>query len=114
EAVHRGADVAGLLLGEPARPVAVGDAQPLDVPALVVAGDHAARRLEHLADRAAAYLRLAQAAAELVGEPRMLGPVMPAEGLVVRRAVGGDLLDGVVGAVLRGGVGHGRLPRSGR
>ena len=113
EAVHRRTDVAGLLLGEAARPVAVGDAHPLDVPAFVVAGDHAACRLEDFADRAAAFLRLAETAAELVGEPGMLRPVMPAERLVMRRAVGGDLLDGIVGAVGNGDVacGHG-LPHT--
>ena len=40
--------------------------------------------------------RLTQTAPELIREPRMLRPVMPAERLVVRPAVGRDLLDEVV------------------
>src|SRR6185369_15139301 len=53
-AVHRGADVPFLLLRIAAPVVALRDAQPLFVPAVVVPRLHAARRLEHLADRAAA------------------------------------------------------------
>ena len=96
EAVHRGADMAGAFFVQPALPVAVGDPHPLGVPALQVAGDHARSRLQHLADRAAAFLGFAEAAAELIGEPGMLRPVMPAERLVMRPTVRGDLLDGVV------------------
>jgi hypothetical protein len=61
------------------------------VPALLVAGDDPRGDLEALADRAAALLRLAQRAAELVAEPRLLGPVMPAEGLEVRPSLAGDV-----------------------
>ena len=96
EAIHGGADVTGFLLGEAALPVAIGDAHPLRVPALEVAGDHAGRGLECFADAAAAFLRLAETAAELVGEPGMIGPMMPSERLVMGTALSGDPLYGVV------------------
>ena len=67
-----------------ARAVAIAHAGPFDVPALVVAGRHAARGQKALADGTAALLGLAQGAAELIGHPGMLGPVMPAVGFVVR------------------------------
>ena len=95
EAVHRGADVAGCLLGEPALPVAVGDPHPFGVPALEIARNHPRSRLHDFADAAAALLGFAQAATELVGEPGMLRPVMPAERLVMRAAIRGNQLNGV-------------------
>ena len=95
EAVHRGADVTGLLFGEPAMPVAVGDPHPFGVPAFQIARNHPRSRLHHLADAAAAFLGFAKAAAELICQPGMFRPVMPAERLVMRTAIGGDLLDGV-------------------
>src|SRR3981081_4510834 len=80
-AVHRAADVPGLLLRIAPRIVPLGDAQPFDVPALVVARLHAARGLEAFAYRAAALLRLAERAAELVRHEEVLRPVVPAERL---------------------------------
>src|SRR5262245_7645825 len=53
------------------------------MPAVVVAGLHAARCLEHLAYRAAAFLRLAQGAAELIRPEEVLRPVVPTKRLVV-------------------------------
>ncbi len=96
KAVHRGADMAGLFLGEAALPVAIGDPHPFGVPAFQIARDHARSRHQDFADRAAAFLGLSETAPELVGEPRMLRPVMPAERLVMRAAIGGDLVDCVV------------------
>src|SRR5262249_48958237 len=83
-AVHCGADVALFLLLISAAVVSFRHAQPLFVPAVVVAQLHAARRLEDLAHRAAALLRLAQRAAELVRPEEVLRPVVPAEGFVMR------------------------------
>ena len=54
------------------------------MPALLVAGDHAAGGQEAFADGAAALLGLAQAAAELVASSRDARPMMPAVRLVVR------------------------------
>ena len=68
----------------PACAVAIAHARPLHVPALVVAGRHAACGLKALAHRAAAFLGFAQGAAKLIGHPGMLGPVVPAVGFVVR------------------------------
>src|ERR1700704_4873183 len=65
------------------------------MPAFEIAGDHPGSRLHHLADAAAALLRLAEAAAELIGKPGMLRPMMPAERLVMRTAIGCDQLDGI-------------------
>ena len=73
--------------------VALGDVQPLVVPAVQVAGHHAAGGLKALADGAAALLRLAQLAAELVAQPRVLRPVVPAERLVMRPALRRHFLD---------------------
>ena len=92
-AVLGGLDVA-VRRGPIAAPVvAPGDAQPFPVPALLVSGRHAARRLETLADRAAALLGLAQRAAELVRHPRVLGPVVPAIGLEMRALFRSDSVD---------------------
>src|SRR4030095_4218710 len=66
---------------------------PLAVPALLVARDHARRGEEALADGAAAFLGLPQAAPELVGQPGVFGPVVPAVWLVVGLLVLGDLFD---------------------
>ena len=66
------------------------------MPTLEIAGDHAGCREEHFADGAAALLSFAQASAELVGEPGMFGPMVPAHGLVVSATVGSDRLNGVV------------------
>src|SRR5688572_13627493 len=74
--------MAGLFLLISPAIVSLRDPQPFDVPALGVAGLHAARRLEHLAHRAAALLRLAERAAELVGHEEVLGPVMPPKRLI--------------------------------
>src|SRR6185436_15336941 len=81
-AVHRRADVAGLLRLVAAPVVPVRDPQPLDMPAFQV-GLHAARGLEAFAHRAAALLRLAERAAELVREEEVFRPVMPAKGFVL-------------------------------
>jgi hypothetical protein len=64
--------------------VALGDVHPLLPPALGVVGDDLAAGLEHLADGAAAFLGLAQPAPELVGEPEVVVPVVPAERLEAR------------------------------
>jgi len=96
EAVHGRPDVAPTLLLHPAREVAIAHRQPLAVPALLVAGDHPRGGLEALAHGAPALLRLAEAAAELIGEPRVLRPVMPPVRLVVGQPILGDLLDQVV------------------
>jgi hypothetical protein len=105
--VHGGADVAQSLFGYPARPIAICDPHPLGVPAFQVARDHARPGLHHFADATAALLSLAQAATELIGEPRMLRPMVPAERLVVRAALCGNLFDGVFG-----NAGIGRRHRS--
>ena len=81
--------------GEPALPIAVGDPHPFGVPAFQIARDHPRSRLHNLADAAAALLGLAQAATELVGQPGMFRPMVPAERLVMRTAIGGDQFDGV-------------------
>ncbi len=85
-AVLGGADMPGSFLVVAAFVIAVGDPHPLSVPALFVTGDHARRRLEAFADRAAALLRLAQPAPKLVGHHRIVRPLLPAEWLVVRFA----------------------------
>jgi hypothetical protein len=95
-AVHGSADVARCLLVESALPVELRHAIPLAVPALQVSRHDARGDHEAFADAAPAFLRLAQPAAELVGEPGMLRPVVPAVGLVVRQAVRRHLLDQVV------------------
>ena len=69
--------------------IPLGDAQPLDVPALLVARNHPRGRLEALADCAAAFLRLPQPAPELIRHPRMQRPLLPAIRLVVRRDIRG-------------------------
>ena len=84
KAVHRGADMTGLLFGKTALPVAVGDPHPLGVPAFQIARDHPRSRHQDLADRASAFLRLTETAPELIREPGMLRPVMPAERFVMR------------------------------
>ncbi len=96
EAVHRGAQMALLLLLHAAIVVGVGDHHPFAVPGLVVTRDHARGGQEALADGAAAFLRFAEPPAELVGEPGVLRPVMPAVRLVVSLLVVGDLGDDVV------------------
>ena len=101
KAVHGAANVSEFLLGKAAVPVVVGDDHPFLVPGLLVAGDHATRGEETFAHRAAAFLRLAQCAAELVGQPGVFGPVVPAIGLVVGLPVGGDFFNQIV----FGGVG---------
>src|SRR3984893_3940926 len=93
EAVHRGADVTGLFFGEPAIPIAVGNPHPLGVPAFQITRNHPRSRLHYLADAAAPFLGFAKAATELISQPGMFRPVMPAERLVMRTAVSGDLLD---------------------
>ena len=81
-------------LGRVAAPViALGQAQPFPVPAFVIARNHAARGLEAFADRAAAFLCFSERAAELIGHPRELGPVMPAVGFEVGVAVLGYFAD---------------------
>src|SRR5262249_23520576 len=102
KAVHRGTDMAGLLGHFAALEIAVGDAQPFGVPALEIAGNDARSRLKDLTDRAAAFLAFAEAAPKLISEPGMLGPVMPAIGLVMGRPIGSDPFDRIVG-----GIGHG-------
>ena len=49
----------------------------------------------YFADAAATLLGFAEPATELVGQPRMLGPMVPTEGFVMRTAIGGNQLDGV-------------------
>jgi len=65
-AVLCGLQPPGRLGGVAARAASLGDGQLFRMPALAVAGHHSRRRLEAFADRAAAFLRLAQGAAELV------------------------------------------------
>src|SRR5258706_1184170 len=79
--VHGGPDVAGALFGVAARIVSFRDLDPLHMPALGVAGLHAARGLEAFAYRAAAFLRLAERAAELVRHEEVIRPLLPAERL---------------------------------
>ena len=88
-------------------PVALRDVQPLAMPAFVVAGNHAGRGLEDLAHRAAAFLCFPEAAAELIREPGMLGPVMPAVGLVVGLAVLGNPVDHIIFGRSHGDCSHG-------
>ena len=61
-----------------ARMIAPGDVEPLSIPALVIAGRHAGSRLEAFTDGTATELGFAQATAELVGPPRIIGPMVPA------------------------------------
>jgi hypothetical protein len=89
----------GLFLGEAAVPVPVRDLQPFSVPALGVARDDARRGLEDFADSAPALLSLPEPAPELVGEPRMLRPMVPAVRLIVGPAIGRDPLDRVIGQI---------------
>jgi hypothetical protein len=96
KAVHRSADVTGLLFREPAIPVAVGNPHPLGVPAFQIARNHPRSRLHYLADAAASFLGFAQAATELISQPGMFRPMMPTEWLVVRAAISSDLLDGAL------------------
>src|SRR5262249_121008 len=95
-AVHRGAHVTARRGGLAAREVTLGEGEPFAVPRLRVAGNHPSAGLQAFAAGAAPLLGLAEPPPELVREPRMLGPVMPAERLVMRRAVVGDGLDDIV------------------
>src|SRR5262249_49455849 len=114
KAVHRGAHVTLLLLGNATLGVGIGDRDPFAVPGLVVPRDHARGGQEALAHGAPAFLRLADAAAKLIRQPRVLGPVVPTKGLVVGLLVGGDLGNDVVLAQdLVVGTGHGAPPESG-
>jgi hypothetical protein len=77
----------------PPRVITVGHAQPFLVPALLISRDHATRSLKALGDSTATLLSLPQGAAELIGHPGMLRPVMPAKGFVVRPVILRDLMD---------------------
>src|SRR5215210_6829200 len=90
-------EVPGGLDFVPSRVITLGHAQPFLVPALLVPRDHAARSLKALGDSTATLLGLSQGAAELIGHPGMLWPVMPAEGFVVRSLLLRDLVDQVFG-----------------
>src|SRR5690606_28334370 len=92
-AIHRRADMAAFHFVVSALLIVIGDAAPFGVPALLVAGDHAARREEAFADGPATLLGLAQAAPELVAHPWMLWPMVPAVRLVVRIAAIRNLID---------------------
>jgi hypothetical protein len=66
------------------------------VPTFQITRNHPRSRLHYLADAAAPFLGFAKAATELISQPRMFRPVMPAERLVMRTAISGDLLDGAL------------------
>src|SRR3546814_19670461 len=85
--------MAAFLLVSAAFQMVIGYAAPFRVPALLGAGDHAARREEAFADGPATLLGLAQTAPELVAHPRMLWPMVPAVRLVVRVAAVRNLID---------------------
>src|ERR1700690_2946055 len=87
--------MARCFLSEPALPVAVGDPHPFGVPALEIARDHPRSRLHHFADTATALLGLTQTATKLIGKPGMLGPMVPAEWLIMRTTIRGDQFNGI-------------------
>src|SRR6476661_4434951 len=95
-AVHCCANMAGTFLVAATRLISIGNAHPFPVPALLIAWYHSARRLEALADRAPALLCFAKTATKLIGQPRMLRPMMPAVRFEMRLPVFGDPLDEVV------------------
>src|SRR5262249_10583301 len=92
-AVLRGLHVALCQFLIAARLVEIGDAFPLLVPALLVAGLHPAGGQEAFRNRATALRHLAERAPELVAHPGMLRPMMPAKRLVVRIRAVGNLVD---------------------
>src|SRR5258708_5152674 len=96
EDFHGGADVAGRLFREPAIRVAVSNPHPLGVPTFQIPRNHPRSRLHYLADAAAPFLGFAEAATELISQPGIFRPVMPAERFVMWTAVSGDLLDGAL------------------
>jgi hypothetical protein len=73
--------------------IEIGDPLPLAIPALLVARNHTAGGEEAFRHGAAAFLGLAQRAPELIAEPRMLRPMMPAKWLIMRFGAIGDLID---------------------
>ena len=82
--VHGRFDVSQALFFAAAMPVAITNVHPFFVPAFKISGNHAAGGLEHLTDRTSTLLGFAQTAAELIRQPRVLWPVVPAVGLVMR------------------------------
>ena len=92
-AVHRGAHMALAELLVTAGLVEIRNPLPFPVPALFVAGDHAAGGKETLGDGAAALLRFAKSAAELIAHPRIFRPMVPAVGLIHAVRHVRDLID---------------------
>jgi hypothetical protein len=88
--------VSGRLLRLGAGEIAFRDTQPFAMPTFLVAGNHPACRLEDFADRPAALLRFAETAPELVGEPRVFRPMVPAIWLVMREPILRDPVDLIV------------------